>query len=137
MNDLEIEALFIRPPSLTNFFSKAMSADYQEVGLNLLNEKILIPKDELSVEEVFNHLSNEGFSFLFPKILKAYIDKVFLFDGNFASQLNETIWFEEIGLDRKFGRGRRSDMFAHYSASLSPQQFSILNATIELLDNDY
>ena len=136
MNDLEIEALFVSPPSLTNFFSKTMSADYQEVGNNLLNKKNLNSEDELSVEEVFNHLSNEGFSFLFPKILKAYIDRVFLFDGNFASQLNETIWFEDIGLDRKFGRGRRSDMFAHYTTNLSTQHLGILTTVIEFLESE-
>ena len=113
-----------------------MSANYQEVGHNLLNEKILIPEDELSVEEVFNHLSDKGFSFLFPKILKAYIDRVFLFDGNFASQLNETIWFEDIGLDRKFGRGRRSDMFAHYTTNLSNHHLEILATVIEFLESE-
>ena len=136
MKDLEIEALFVSPPTLTNFFSKTMSANYQEVGHNLLNEKILIPEDELSVEEVFNHLSDKGFSFLFPKILKAYIDRVFLFDGNFASQLNETIWFEDIGLDRKFGRGRRSDMFAHYTTNLSNHHLEILATVIEFLESE-
>lgn len=132
-----IEPLFINPPSLINFFTKVMPQDFLDAAQELLNENALTPSDELSVEEVFDYLSSEGFNFLFPKILQAYLDKVFVFDGNLASKFIDAIWRESMGLDRKYSRGNRSDKFAIYADNLSPEHHRSLNTIIESLNLEF
>ena len=130
-----VEQLFTKPPSLANFFNQVMNQDFSDSAQHLLNQKALTPRDEVWVVEVFDYLSGEGFRFLFPKILQAYLDKVFVFDGNLTTQVSEAIWREDMGLDRKHGRGARSDNFAVYSESLSPEHAQILRTIIHSLQS--
>ena len=140
MIDGSVKELLIEPPSLENFFSKKQFSTLKytdeliEHATHLLSLEELTYNDELVVEEVFDLLSDDGFRFLCPIIMQAYIDGVFKFDGNLAERFEETIWFEELCNDRKFGRGKRADMFARYKANLSYDENQILNLTLQRLE---
>jgi len=140
MVDKSITELLIDSPVLEEFFCKEQFSALKyreervEVALHLLSISELSSKDELAVEEIFDLLSDEGFRFLCPMIIQAYIDNVFKFDGNLAERFAETIWFEELCNDRKFGRGKRADMFARYKENLLLSENQILTLALERLE---
>ena len=139
MIDGSVKELLIEPPSLENFFSKKQFSTLKytdeliEHATHLLSLEELTYNDELVVEEVFDLLSDDGFRFLCPIIMQAYIDGVFKFDGNLAERFEETIWFAELCNDRKFGRGKRADIFARYRASLSSEANQNLTSILKQL----
>lgn len=127
-------------PNIENFYNLATGlatwkvAELNDFAQKVLKQNGLVAEDELALEESYDYLSSQGFKFLFPRILIAYLDDTFSKDGNFVSMLWDSCEEDTSFQSRKHGRGKRMDMLTEYRDTLNCEQKKLLNLILVRLE---
>lgn len=100
--------------------------------IKFYEEKSLSSEHEYDLGEVFSAFSQNGFNYFFPKALIAQLN------GNFGKGLLSDVLWDTINLDadRKYGRGRKQDMFIGFLSKINSPQKTILAQSLRLIFNE-